>query len=254
MADIFISYSKKDAEQARLIEALLEAQGYSVWWDTSLETGEEFRQEITKELDAAKAVIALWTQNSVKSVWVNAEASRAHSARKLVPLKAHLLAHNQIPLPFSELHTTNFDNHQEVLDAVERRFSVNGRHEVPSLGMADLPIRELFVALAPYILNLKNRDQNEIASQVRDQLALGRLTAWGRDDAAPRNFDEYPPPKEIEKEYWLKASLHPYYFMEAEEHRFLVHAYAPPHIGAPRYRDISFNRSQAKRLWPFLAV
>jgi len=30
VADIFISYSKKDADQARLIAALLEAQGYSV--------------------------------------------------------------------------------------------------------------------------------------------------------------------------------------------------------------------------------
>jgi len=48
VADIFISYSKKDADTARVIAALLEAQGYSVWWDTSLETGDEFRQEITE--------------------------------------------------------------------------------------------------------------------------------------------------------------------------------------------------------------
>jgi hypothetical protein len=123
MADIFISYSKKDVEQARLIAALLEAQGYSVWWDTSLETGDEFRQEITEQLDTAKAVVALWTEHSVKSVWVNAEASRAHSDRKLVPLKARLLPGDQIPLPFSELHTTNFDNHEAVLAAVKTQLA-----------------------------------------------------------------------------------------------------------------------------------
>lgn len=123
MADIFISYSKKDADEARLIAALLEAQGYSVWWDTSLETGDEFRQEITEQLDAAKAVIVLWTENSVKSVWVNAEASRAHSDRKLVPLKARLLPGDAIPLPFSELHTTNFDNHEAVLAAVKTQLA-----------------------------------------------------------------------------------------------------------------------------------
>jgi hypothetical protein len=124
VADIFISYSKKDADQARLIAALLEAQAYSVWWDTSLETGDEFRQEITKELDAAKAVIVLWTENSVRSVWVNAEASRAlHSDRKLVPLKARLLPGDQIPLPFSELQTTNFDDHEAVLAAVKKQLA-----------------------------------------------------------------------------------------------------------------------------------
>ncbi len=123
MADIFISYSKKDAGEARLVAALLEAQGYSVWWDANLETGDEFRPEITEQLDAAKAVIALWTENSVKSVWVNAEASRAHSDRKLVPLKARLLPGDQIPLPFSELHTTNFDNHEAVLAAVKTQLA-----------------------------------------------------------------------------------------------------------------------------------
>jgi hypothetical protein len=31
MADIFISYAKEDQSQARLLAALLEAQGYTVW-------------------------------------------------------------------------------------------------------------------------------------------------------------------------------------------------------------------------------
>ncbi|MEQ1714096.1 MAG: toll/interleukin-1 receptor domain-containing protein [Hyphomicrobium sp.] len=39
MADIFISYSKNDHAEARLLAAFLEAQGYSVWWDTSLAAG-----------------------------------------------------------------------------------------------------------------------------------------------------------------------------------------------------------------------
>jgi hypothetical protein len=35
MADIFISYSKNDHDQARMLAAFLEAEGYSVWWDTN---------------------------------------------------------------------------------------------------------------------------------------------------------------------------------------------------------------------------
>jgi len=65
----------------------------------------------------------LWTGKSVKSVWVNAEASRAHSDRKLLPLKARLLPSDQIPLPFSELHTANFDNKEAVLTAVKKQLA-----------------------------------------------------------------------------------------------------------------------------------
>ncbi|MBT3069622.1 toll/interleukin-1 receptor domain-containing protein [Rhodomicrobium sp. Az07] len=118
MADIFISYSKKDIEQARVIAALLEAEGYSVWWDPNLEAGDQFRKVIMKELAAAKAVVVLWTENSVDSDWVQAEADAAHSDRKVVPLKTRLLAYDRIPPPFNNLHTTNFDNHEAVLSAV----------------------------------------------------------------------------------------------------------------------------------------
>lgn len=73
MADIFISYSQKDADTARLIAALLSAQGYSVWCDTQLLSGDKYREVIMKELDAARAVVVLWTSNSVKSDFVQAE-------------------------------------------------------------------------------------------------------------------------------------------------------------------------------------
>jgi hypothetical protein len=258
VADIFVSYSKKDVAEARLIAALLEGQGYSVWWDRKLVAGNEFRRAITEQLDAAKAVIVLWTENSVNLVWVKAEAQRAYSNLKLVPLKVRLLRCDQIPLPFSELHTADFDNHEAVLAAVKTKLSgqpasvVTSEHEVSSQRIADLPIRELFAALAPNIPNAEDREHAEIASQVRDQLALGRLIAWGRDDAAPNTSGECPPLMEIKREYWEKASLHPFYFLE--EHRLLVHAYAPPKVGGPQYRDICFNRAQTRRLWPFLST
>ncbi len=118
MADIFISYSQTDADTARLIAALLSAQGYSVWYDTQLISGDKYREVIMRELDAARAVIVLWTANSVRSQFVEAEAARANADRKLIPLKDRFLPAEQIPLPFGNLHTTNFDNHEAVLSAV----------------------------------------------------------------------------------------------------------------------------------------
>jgi hypothetical protein len=47
---IFIGYSQQDRDEAQLIAAFLETEGYSVWWDTSLLSGENFREAIMTEL------------------------------------------------------------------------------------------------------------------------------------------------------------------------------------------------------------
>ena len=92
VADVFISYSKKDYDEARMLAAFLEAEGYSVWWDTSLVSGESFRKVIMTELGRARAAIVIWTENSIESDWVQSEAGRAHADRKLIPVKSKGLA------------------------------------------------------------------------------------------------------------------------------------------------------------------
>jgi adenylate cyclase len=52
-----------------------------------------------KQLAAARAVITIWTPNSIKSDWVRAEAGAAKAAGKLIPVKTHDLAYADIPLP-----------------------------------------------------------------------------------------------------------------------------------------------------------
>src|SRR6516165_845542 len=73
MADIFISYSKADHALALKLSAFLEAEGWSVWWDTSLGAADLYRDEIMKQLVSARAVIAIWTPNSIRSDWVRAK-------------------------------------------------------------------------------------------------------------------------------------------------------------------------------------
>ena len=58
MAQIFISYSKDDQTAARLLAAFLEAEGYDVWWDTSLLSGDKFRKVIMEELAKARAALS----------------------------------------------------------------------------------------------------------------------------------------------------------------------------------------------------
>jgi hypothetical protein len=118
VADIFISYSQEDREQARLLAAFLEAEGYSVWWDTSLLGGENFRKVIMTELGRAAAVIAIWTEKSVHSDWVASEAGRAHADRKLIPVKARAVSYRDVPPPFDNMHIENVDDREKILAAV----------------------------------------------------------------------------------------------------------------------------------------
>src|SRR6266704_228185 len=91
MADVFVSYAKTDRSLASKLVAMLEAEGWKVWWDTSLAIGDDFRNEIMTELGRARAVIVIWTDASIKSDWVRSEAGRAQADRKLIPVKlAHL--------------------------------------------------------------------------------------------------------------------------------------------------------------------
>ncbi len=118
VADVFISYSKKDYDEARMLAAFLEAEGYSVWWDTSLLSGESFRKVIMTELGRARAAIVIWTENSVESDWVQSEAGRAHADRKLIPVKSKVLAYKDIPPPFDNMHTGSLHERDKIVDAL----------------------------------------------------------------------------------------------------------------------------------------
>src|SRR2546425_4511195 len=107
MADIFISYSKSDHALALKLSTFLESEGWTVWWDKSLGAADLYRDEIMKQLAAARAVITIWTENSVRSDWVRAEAGRAKADGKLIPVKTSELTYADIPLPFGEMHTEN---------------------------------------------------------------------------------------------------------------------------------------------------
>jgi TIR domain len=118
MSDIFISYSKADHALALKLSAFLESEGWSVWWDRSLGADDLYRDEIMKQLASARAVITIWTENSIKSDWVRAEAGRAKAEGKLIPVKTPELTYADIPLPFGEMHTENLGSTELIRAAI----------------------------------------------------------------------------------------------------------------------------------------
>ncbi len=83
---IFLSYARADQKRALPVIKILEAAGYSVWWDGLLEPGERFSRTTEDALERAKAVIVLWSKTSTASHWVHDEATRGRDRRCLVPV------------------------------------------------------------------------------------------------------------------------------------------------------------------------
>lgn len=84
--DIFVSYCREERPVARRFAECFADEGFSVWWDAQLHSGETFDEVIERELRAAKAVVVLWSPRSVASRWVRAEATLADRDNKLVPI------------------------------------------------------------------------------------------------------------------------------------------------------------------------
>ena len=87
MADVFISYAKADRPLAVKLAAMLEAEGWKVWRDTSLLIGDDFRKEIMIELGRARAVIVIWTDASTvrRRLLVAVMQSRIYAGCHLLP-------------------------------------------------------------------------------------------------------------------------------------------------------------------------
>ncbi len=87
MADIFICYSRKDKTIASKLVKIFKDRGWSVFIDVTIQPGQRFDQVIKRELQQARAAVALWSAHSVDSDYVLDEASEAKKLGILVPVR-----------------------------------------------------------------------------------------------------------------------------------------------------------------------
>jgi adenylate cyclase len=106
MADVFVSYARSDKARVAPLVAAIEAKGWSVWWDPEITPGQEFDDQIEAEIDAAKAVLVIWTPVSVVSRWVRGEAREAAERGILVPVR---FDQARLPMDVRAIHTTDLD-------------------------------------------------------------------------------------------------------------------------------------------------
>lgn len=125
MSDIFISYTRKDQGRVEPLAKALEKAGWSVWWDLDIRPSEIWSQVIEKKLKAVGCVLVFWSNKSINSPYVSAEAAFGFKKGKYVPV---LIDAVEIPIIFGSVQAANLIDwhgdendfqYRQLLDAIK---------------------------------------------------------------------------------------------------------------------------------------
>ena len=181
MGEIFLSYAREDVDAARACASALEAAGHEVWWDHRLRAGSRFAWEIAEALGRAKAVVVLWSKNSVESAWVQDEAAEGLAGSRLVPVT---LDGSKPPLGFRQYHAlrmngwrTGPDIFDPLLAAVESTISGQKASEAPST--REVPAQHLTVYVLPFANKSGDPEQDYLSEGITEDVVtdLSKISA-----------------------------------------------------------------------------
>jgi len=134
--DIFISYSRADAERAVQIRDLLIARGHHVFFDAEgIDAGAEFPDVIDRAVKGARVVLGCWTPAAIQRRWVRIESRIGLDRGSLVAIGLEKMNPEELPAEFynvNVLDLSGFDGRsdhagwQRVLAAIDRRLRKDG--------------------------------------------------------------------------------------------------------------------------------
>jgi formylglycine-generating enzyme required for sulfatase activity len=180
MSDIFISYANEDRNRVLPIVDALKKMGWSVFWDKDITAGRTWRRIIGSEVQRCRAVVVVWSVNSVSSDMVQEEADVGKKRKILVPV----LFDNVVP-PFG------FGGVQAV-DLLAWR------------GDSSAPAFLRLIADIDAVLNRAHRNPE----RRRSEQTMHRVLEWARarvehgSEENPKRVNSRP---DENKERWLKS-------------------------------------------------
>lgn len=105
MADVFLSYARKDAGRALIIKEALEALGLNVFFDTDgLDGGDVFPDVLEREIRRSGAVVSVWNTWALSREWVRRECDIAREEKSLIPVEIGDISDSVITLALSKIH------------------------------------------------------------------------------------------------------------------------------------------------------
>ena len=226
MADVFVSYSRNDKARVSPLVAAIKAKGWSVWWDPSIAAGQQFDDQIEAELQAASAVLVVWTPTSVASRWVRGEARDAAERDILVPVR---FDNARLPIDARAIQTTDLDDwgedpasapFQDLLRSlgavIERqRASQSARSAATSAPSAAAAAPRVGICVLPFA-NMSGDQEQEYFSDgitediITDLSKVSGLAVVGRNSAfmyKGKNVDLTKVARELKVRHILEGSV-----------------------------------------------
>ncbi|PZO09007.1 MAG: hypothetical protein DCF27_07175 [Lysobacteraceae bacterium] len=182
---VFLSYSRADQGQARMLAQALEQAGLQVWWDTLIEGGAAFARTIEAALAASDAVIVLWSRHSVASDWVLDEAARGRDLKKLVPLS---IDGTEPPIGFRQYQSITLEHAQGTIAPASLQAVL--RAVLPLAGREALP-RPAAASVAQAPADTSRRGLLIGGGAIAVAAAVASVVGWQRGwFDTPRSADE----------------------------------------------------------------
>jgi hypothetical protein len=144
VADVFISYSQLDRERVKPLAERLASLGYSVWWDRPERARQASVDERERAIDAARAVLVVWSMNGRDAMEVHGDAAHALDCGKLLQLRMEVVA---LPPPFDTIPIADMTGAGEwgPLEHAISRLVKHGESNAPA-GRAKLGLAPLIAA------------------------------------------------------------------------------------------------------------
>ncbi len=121
--DVFISYSRKDADFARRLNDQLQIYGKTTWFDLeSIAEGADFKKEIFTGIETADNFLFIISPDSIGSKYCVSEVEfAAKLGKRFLPLAYRTVDSNQLPQQLASLQWTNFRPDETEFEAAFRR-------------------------------------------------------------------------------------------------------------------------------------
>jgi hypothetical protein len=152
MAQIFISYSRKDIGFVRTLAGDLEKAGYEVWWDlTDLRGGDDWLRVIPSAIESSEYFIVVLSPNATVSDWVKKEYTQAlSSGKKIIPL---MLTRSSVPFALNTINYVDFtsDDYAANLQSLLNALGYTGENPVTTAAAFPLMLRKYAI---PIIIGL----------------------------------------------------------------------------------------------------
>ncbi|MGF1536296.1 MAG: TIR domain-containing protein [Elainellaceae cyanobacterium] len=199
--DVFISYSRADADLARRLNEALQIQNKTTWFDQeSIASGADFQQEINRGIEISDHFLFILSPRAVRSPYCIEEVSYAAKLNKrIVTVLHHSVDSDELPPQLAKIQWIDFRSSSS--------FTASFKELIRTL---DTDVAHLRMHTRLLTRAIEWKQENFDRSLLLRGKPLARAHQW-----LTQAEDKYPPPTELHVDFII-TSLGPSYYLRAQ--------------------------------------